>query len=79
MVETVTLPPTLQHSIFPSSMPRHHPPKLRLFWEIVDSNRAPEESELSDVLEQMNYPSAVTIDMIAVAAGTGLHMDFASG
>jgi Family of unknown function (DUF5906) len=58
--------------------PKAPPPKTEAFWEIVDSNRAPEESELTDVLEQMNYPPAVTIDMIAVAAGTRVqNIDFA--
>ena len=58
--------------------PKAPPPKTEAFWEIVDSNRAPEKSELTDVLELMTYPPAVTIDMIAVAAGTkGENLDFA--
>ena len=71
------LPPILQHSILLSLIPRHHHPKL-IALRNSNSNRAPEESELTDVLELMAHPPAVTIDMIAVAAGTkGENIDFA--
>jgi hypothetical protein len=40
------------------------PPKTPAFWDIVDSNRAPEDAELADVLDAMGNPDAVTLDQI---------------
>jgi hypothetical protein len=45
--------------------PKAPPPKTRAFHDIVDANRAPEDSELADVLEAMGTPKAVTIEMTA--------------
>jgi hypothetical protein len=46
------------------------PPKTPAFWDIVDASRAPEESELADVLDEMGRPSAVTLtDVRANATG----------
>jgi hypothetical protein len=44
------------------------PPKTPAFYEIVDSNRAPEDAELSDVLDDLGNPSAVTIEQLVKAA-----------
>jgi Family of unknown function (DUF5906) len=44
--------------------PKAPPPKTTAFWEIVDSNRAPEESELADVLDKVGNPDAVTLQDI---------------
>jgi hypothetical protein len=56
--------------------PKAPPPKTPAFWEIVDANRAPEDAELSDVIDRLRNPDAVTIDRIASNAdaelGTGL-------
>ena len=45
------------------------PPKTDAFWAIVDANRAPEDAELSDALDRLDTPLAVTLDEIA---GPGL-------
>jgi hypothetical protein len=44
---------TLDISSFDAKAP---PPKTPAFWDIVDSNRPTEESELADVLDQMGEP-----------------------
>jgi hypothetical protein len=44
--------------------PKAPPPKTRAFWEIVDANRAPEDAELADVLEDMKNPAAITMAAI---------------
>jgi hypothetical protein len=52
--------------------PKAPPPKTPAFWEIVDANRAPEDAELSDVLDRLRNPDAVTIDRIASNADAEL-------
>jgi hypothetical protein len=49
--------------------PKASPAKTPAFWEIVDANRAPEDAELSDVLDRLGNPAAVTLDRIANEAG----------
>jgi hypothetical protein len=44
--------------------PKAPPPKTDAFWEIVDSNRAPENAELADALEALGNPDALTIKMV---------------
>jgi hypothetical protein len=44
------------------------PPKTEAFWDIVASNSAPEDAELSDALEKLGNPDAVTLMAIADAA-----------
>jgi hypothetical protein len=44
--------------------PKAPPPKTAAFFDIVDGNRAPEESELADVLERLGNPYAVTLEKI---------------
>lgn len=41
------------------------PPKTDAFWDIVGANRTPEEAELSDALEKLGWPDAVTISRVA--------------
>jgi hypothetical protein len=41
--------------------PKAPPRKTPAFWRIVDANRAPEDSELADVIERMGNPKAFTI------------------
>lgn len=48
--------------------PKAPPPKTEAFWAIVNSNVAPEESELADVLDDLGNPKAVTISQIAAKA-----------
>ena len=52
--------------------PKAPPLKTLAFWEIVDANRAPEDAELSDVLDRLGNPAAVTLDRIVNEAGTEL-------
>jgi hypothetical protein len=40
------------------------PTKTDAFWAIVDASRAPEESELADVLDRLGDPPAVTLQQI---------------
>jgi hypothetical protein len=41
--------------------PKAPPPQTPAFWEIVDANRAPEDSELADLLDQIGKPQCVTL------------------
>jgi hypothetical protein len=41
--------------------PKAPPPHTSAFWEIVDAGRAPEDSELADVLDSLGNPDAVTL------------------
>jgi hypothetical protein len=49
--------------------PKAPPPKTAAFWAIVDANRAPEDSELTDVLDKMGNPDVVTVAQTIMAAG----------
>jgi hypothetical protein len=44
--------------------PKAPPPKTTAFWAIVDSNRASEEPEIADVLDQMGNPKSLTLARI---------------
>src|SRR5262249_6037965 len=44
--------------------PKAPPPKTPAFWDIVDANRAPEDAELADALDDLRRPDAVTLDEI---------------
>lgn len=48
--------------------PKASPPKTPAFFEIVDSNRSPEDAEMADTLERMRSPDALTIPQIVVSA-----------
>jgi hypothetical protein len=41
--------------------PKAPPPKTAAFWEIVDANRAPEDSELADLLDKLDNPDCITL------------------
>jgi Family of unknown function (DUF5906)/CHC2 zinc finger len=47
--------------------PKAPPPKTEAFWEIVDSNRAPENAELANALQNIDNPDAVTVKMVVDA------------
>src|SRR5262245_23287490 len=49
--------------------PKEPPPKTQAFWTIVDANRAPEEGELSDIIDKLGNPDAVTLHQVIEAAG----------
>ena len=40
------------------------PPKTAAFWDIVDANRAPEDSELADLLDKLENPDCITLDRL---------------
>jgi len=54
--------------------PKAPPPKTEAFWEVVDAGLAPEDADMTDALEKLEYPDAVTIDMVCRVADT----DFSS-
>lgn len=54
--------------------PKAPPPKTAAFWDIVDAGRAPEDSELADIFDQLGNPPAVTLRAITDKAST----DFAA-
>jgi hypothetical protein len=56
--------------------PKAPPPKTAAFWEIVDANRAPEESELADALEVLKNPNAVTLKQIIEFTPDGSFKDW---
>jgi Family of unknown function (DUF5906) len=45
--------------------PKAPPPKTRAFYDIVDANRAGEDSEIADVIDSLGNPQAFTIEMLA--------------
>jgi hypothetical protein len=51
------------------------PPKTAAFWEIVQSDQAPEDAELADALDRLGRPVAVTISTL-VAAAKGLDLAY---
>ncbi len=48
--------------------PKAPPPKTQAFWDIVEANRAPEDTELADVLDQLGNPEATTLGEVANTA-----------
>lgn len=52
------------------------PPKTEAFWHVVNSNRSPEESEVADVLDGMEWPAALTIDMLVQRADAKMGCTF---
>jgi hypothetical protein len=50
--------------------PKAPPPKTPAFWQIVRANTAPEDAQLTDLLETLGNPNAVTLEhLIAKANG----------
>jgi Family of unknown function (DUF5906) len=48
--------------------PKSPPPKTAAFWEIVNSNRSPDDAELADLLDLLSNPKAVTLPMLLARA-----------
>lgn len=49
--------------------PKAPPPKTAAWYEIVDANRSPENAEMSDILDSLKHPDALTLtDVIAYAS-----------
>jgi hypothetical protein len=44
--------------------PKAPPKKTEAFWDIVNANRAPEDAELSDILDELGNPPATTLTKI---------------
>jgi hypothetical protein len=51
--------------------PKAPPLKTAAFFAIVDSNRAPEDAELADVLDLLKNPKAVTLTQLTLKAADG--------
>jgi hypothetical protein len=59
--------------------PKAPPPKTQAFWEIVNANRAPEDAELADVLDNfgrkrpdgvLELPDIITVDQVTTRASS---------
>jgi len=48
--------------------PKAPPPKTEAFWAIVNANRAPEESDLADIIEKLDNPVALTLNQVIAKA-----------
>jgi hypothetical protein len=48
--------------------PKAPPPKTTAFWEIVHASRNPEDAELADALDLLEWPETVTLEQAAGAA-----------
>jgi hypothetical protein len=46
------------------------PPKTQAFWEIASANRAPEDAELQDVLDDLGQPNVFTVDQVLSRASS---------
>jgi hypothetical protein len=55
--------------------PKAPPPKTQAFWEIANANRAPEDAELADVLDDLGRPDVVMLSEVANRAAE-LHPAF---
>jgi hypothetical protein len=54
------------------------PLKTEVFWYMVNSNRAPEDEELADILDVLKWPKAITLDDIKAKAIEMEYQDFAN-
>jgi hypothetical protein len=54
--------------------PKAPPPLTPAFWEIVDAARAPEDAELSDLLDRLGNPNAVPTSRLMSAADEGFRL-----
>ena len=53
--------------------PKAPPPKTAAFWAIADANRAPEDAELADLIDELKQPDAVTLAQLQRTAKGGLY------
>ena len=53
--------------------PKAPPPQTPAFWAIVDANRAPEDAELADILDELGAPDAVTLATLLQKATGEVH------
>lgn len=61
---------TLDLASFDAKAP---PPKTEAFYDIVASNRAPEDAEMADALDKLGNPSSTTLAEIADVADLSFH------
>jgi hypothetical protein len=52
------------------------PPQTDAFFEIVNSSRTPEDAELADALDALDWPKAVTIHEVSMASTQAGFVDF---
>ena len=48
--------------------PKAPPRQTPAFWEIVDTNQAPEDAELADVIDTLGNPDALTVKQLVIMA-----------
>jgi len=56
--------------------PKAPPKKTPAFWSIVDSNRAPEDADLADVLDELCNPDVITLRQIVSRCEEGDFKDW---
>ena len=56
--------------------PKAPPPKTAAFWEIVNASRTPEDAELADALDGLNWPDVVTIEAVIGASSSSQFIDY---
>jgi hypothetical protein len=54
------------------------PPKTPVFWEIVSTNQAPEDSEMADLIDHLGNPNALTLGDIIKTAVDNCDHNFAA-
>ena len=54
--------------------PKAPPPRTQAFWEMVNAMRSEKESEMEDIIDSLDKPTALTIsDLISRASTVGRH------
>ncbi len=66
----------LAHYDLSNFNPKAPPPKTKAFWEIVNANRSPEATDMSNVLDYLKHPDALTLDMLIDATNSTGMMTF---
>lgn len=57
--------------------PKAPPQKTEAFWEIIDANRAPEEAEMMDAIDNLLNPDALRLDSLVMSATDLGNLDLA--
>jgi hypothetical protein len=52
--------------------PKAPPPQTEAFWQMVNSNRAPENAQLADAFDALGHPDAVTLEDVKRAVASDL-------
>lgn len=56
--------------------PKEPPPQTEAFFEIVNASRSPEDAELADALDDLGWPTAVTITAVIMASKQSDFVDY---